>query len=254
MERRKILTYIYNISLLIGLVELCFLYVWIATPNSSASEDTLISSGDATSTTATSSDLSEQFSALQDSLARLHGSDEASSSLLVASAGDAVAENQTEVKNASYQVPAVTPVETPETSPKPSLQQTSVSESSDDPLYDAASKTAIWPNGPPPAPVNGMPVLYPQLKPICSCESSYSGTWHDTPRQYENGVVLRNYSGNDDVGMCQINLTQFGDTAQKLGYDLMTPAGNINFANWLFQREGSAPWYKSEHCWKHAFE
>jgi hypothetical protein len=134
--------------------------------------------------------------------------------------------------------------------------ETSANAAADDPeaqIYNESMERAVWPSGPQPTAPDGSPVLYPELRPICSCESSYHGTWWDAPRHYENGNVLRNYDGNDDVGLCQINLTTYGEMAQKLGYDLYSPEGNILFANWLFEQKGSAPWYKSEKCWRKSF-
>lgn len=118
--------------------------------------------------------------------------------------------------------------------------------------YAAAKRRAVWPKGSRPSAEDGKPALYPELVPICSCESSYSGTWRDMPRQYENGRVITNYGGGADVGMCQINVDAHGAEASELGFDLYSPEGNIGFANWLFEREGSAPWYKSEPCWRKA--
>lgn len=120
-------------------------------------------------------------------------------------------------------------------------------------LYAEAATRAIFPSGGRPKPIGGIPVLYPELVPICACESSFHGAWWDMPRHFENGRVLMNYSGNDDIGMCQINISVYGETARRLGYDLETVEGNINFSNWLFEREGSAPWYHSESCWRAAF-
>lgn len=120
--------------------------------------------------------------------------------------------------------------------------------------YVYAMEHAVWPEVERPESQEGKPVLYPKLKPICGCESSYAGKWWDEPRQFENGEVLMNYSGNDDVGMCQINLTHNARKAKVLGYNLYTRGGNIRYANWLFERNGSAPWYESAHCWRHAFE
>lgn len=121
--------------------------------------------------------------------------------------------------------------------------------------YLKAREQALWPEISRPSPVNGDPVLYPKLVPICACESSYAGAWWGEPRQYfSNGNVVMNFEGNDDVGMCQINLTENAKKANILGYDLYTRAGNISYANWLFERQGSAPWFRSNHCWRKAFQ
>ena len=115
--------------------------------------------------------------------------------------------------------------------------------------YLTAQSLIPEPSGSRPKKVKGMPVLYPELVPVCACESSYEGTKYGTPRQFENGQVLRGYSSPEDVGMCQINTNMYTETAQELGYDLYTEAGNISFANWLFEKAGAGPWYKSMSCW-----
>ena len=125
---------------------------------------------------------------------------------------------------------------------------------SDTERYEEAKSHALYPTGPRPANVDGHPKLYPQLIKICACESSYNGKSWDVPRQYENGKVIENYMGSDDVGMCQINVTAHGAMSTEMGYDLYTTDGNINFSNWLFEQEGSAPWFKSEKCWLHSLE
>ena len=121
--------------------------------------------------------------------------------------------------------------------------------------YIAAKERAVYPSGPRPKPyASGVPALYPELRYICACESSIEGTPWGKPRQFENGKVLWNYDGSDDVGMCQINLSAHEQIAKELGYNLFETKGNINYANLLFEREGSAPWFKSEGCWRKMFE
>lgn len=96
---------------------------------------------------------------------------------------------------------------------------------------------------------NGNLYLRSELRPICACESSYEGTKYGEPRQYENGRVLRGYRSPEDIGMCQISLTWHGDRARNLGADVFTPEGNIAYSNYLYEIQGSTPWYKSEFCW-----
>lgn len=94
-----------------------------------------------------------------------------------------------------------------------------------------------------------LPTLHPTLKRICACESM--GNPNAEPRHYDkNGNVLRGVINNQDVGMCQINLFYHQKTADKMDIDLFTEAGNIEYANWLFNREGSTPWNWSRHCWQ----
>jgi len=96
---------------------------------------------------------------------------------------------------------------------------------------------------------SGEPILRAELVPICACESSYEGTKYGKPRQFEHGSVLRGYITPEDIGMCQINLTYHGTEATQLGLDVFTEEGNIMFANYLYEREGDDPWFRSERCW-----
>jgi len=92
------------------------------------------------------------------------------------------------------------------------------------------------------------PTLLPALLPICSCESAGSPT--ATPRQFDDeGNVLHGKIDPDDIGSCQINARYHLKEAEKLSYDIYTEAGNINYANWLYLKEGTKPWLHSKKCW-----
>ncbi len=87
----------------------------------------------------------------------------------------------------------------------------------------------------------------PILAEIAGCESSF--------RQYDtNGDVLRGKVNKSDLGLMQINEYYHGDRANKLGLDLKTPEGNMAYAKYLYEREGSQPWMSSSKCWKSAMK
>lgn len=65
----------------------------------------------------------------------------------------------------------------------------------------------------------------------------------------EDGTVLRGTKTPKDVGVMQINEYYHGQTAQKLGIDLHSLEGNLAYAKYLYQREGTQPWKPSRHCW-----
>jgi hypothetical protein len=89
---------------------------------------------------------------------------------------------------------------------------------------------------------------YPQLRRICSCEST--GSPNNEPRQFDNnGNVLLGKVNNLDVGQCQINLKYHGDAAESLGMNLFTKAGNKAYAEYLYENQGSTPWNWSKACW-----
>lgn len=81
----------------------------------------------------------------------------------------------------------------------------------------------------------------PMLIRVAECESRF--------RQFdENGNVFRGVVPSD-VGVMQINEMYWGKTASKLGIDLYTTKGNMQYARYLYEKEGLDPWSSSEHCW-----
>lgn len=89
---------------------------------------------------------------------------------------------------------------------------------------------------------------YPELKRICACESM--GEPNAEPRQYNaDGSVLVGVVNSDDKGSCQINAYYHQEQATSLGMDIYTEEGNIAYAHWLYEKEGSQPWLWSKHCW-----
>jgi len=99
------------------------------------------------------------------------------------------------------------------------------------------------------------PTLHPNLKPVCACESSYSGKASGEPRQYDsNGNVIKGNLNANDIGMCQINRRYHISKAKALGYDIYTREGNIRYANHLYERKGLQPWKWSKPCWGNAVE
>lgn len=82
----------------------------------------------------------------------------------------------------------------------------------------------------------------PVMAEIAWCESRF--------RHFgKKGDVIRGEINNKDLGVMQINLYYHGDTAEKLGIDLHTVEGNMAYAKYLFEREGTTPWLSSSPCW-----
>ena len=82
----------------------------------------------------------------------------------------------------------------------------------------------------------------PILAEIAKCESSF--------RQHDkDGNVLLGKVNSDDVGVMQINTFYHGETAEKLGYDIYTLKGNLEYAKALYGRSGDKPWVHSSKCW-----
>lgn len=82
----------------------------------------------------------------------------------------------------------------------------------------------------------------PLLAEIARCESQF--------RHYlSDGSVVRGRVNSGDVGVMQINEYYHRDSAETLGYNIDTIGGNLAYAQWLFDREGSVPWTSSSPCW-----
>ncbi len=83
----------------------------------------------------------------------------------------------------------------------------------------------------------------PILADIARCESQF--------RQYdENGVVLRGVVISADIGIMQINERFHLDAAETLGYDIKTIEGNLSYAKYLYEKDGTKPWNASKKCWQ----
>ena len=54
---------------------------------------------------------------------------------------------------------------------------------------------------------------------------------------------------DQDIGVMQINERYHYDEAKKLGFDIYTLKGNMDFAKHLYLKEGIKPWKSSSPCW-----
>lgn len=87
-----------------------------------------------------------------------------------------------------------------------------------------------------------------ELMRICSCEST--GKPGNVPRHFDpSGEVLRGKINQNDVGMCQINLTYHEAEATRLGLNLLDQDDNFTYAVRLYESQGSQPWSWSRSCW-----
>lgn len=77
---------------------------------------------------------------------------------------------------------------------------------------------------------------------VAGCESQY--------RHFsKNGNILRGVVNNSDLGVMQINEYYHGKTAGVLELDIYTLEGNLEYARWLYGKEGAQPWKSSSPCW-----
>ena len=82
----------------------------------------------------------------------------------------------------------------------------------------------------------------PVMADVAFCESRF--------RQFDSdGNVLRGKVNSSDVGVFQINERYHAATAVKLGINLYTLEGNIAYAEYLYETQGTSPWVHSSKCW-----
>lgn len=82
----------------------------------------------------------------------------------------------------------------------------------------------------------------PVMKDIAWCES--------TLRQFNSrGEILRGEENRDDVGVMQINEYYHGKTADAFELDLHTLTGNMAYARYLYEKNGTSDWKASKPCW-----
>jgi hypothetical protein len=78
---------------------------------------------------------------------------------------------------------------------------------------------------------------------IAKCESGL--------RQFDsNGRVLRGVVNHKDVGIFQVNEFYHLEESRRLGFDIYSVGGNIQYATWLLKSQGTEPWSWSKKCWK----
>ncbi|MFC1720874.1 hypothetical protein ACFL0K_01325 [Patescibacteria group bacterium] len=82
----------------------------------------------------------------------------------------------------------------------------------------------------------------PVLAEIAWCESKF--------KHYDkNGKAIRGEVTSEDIGVMQINEYFHGKTVGILDINIHTLEGNLEYAQWLYDREGTTPWNSSKHCW-----
>ena len=82
----------------------------------------------------------------------------------------------------------------------------------------------------------------PILADIAWCESRY--------RQWNpDGTVFIGKVNHYDIGVMQVNSLYHDEKATDLGFDIYSLSGNLAYAKYLFEKEGSKPWASSKACW-----
>lgn len=62
-------------------------------------------------------------------------------------------------------------------------------------------------------------------------------------------VVLRGDITPADVGLYQINVDYHEDKIKELGINIYTVDGNIAYAKYLYDKNGTRDWNASKKCW-----
>ena len=82
----------------------------------------------------------------------------------------------------------------------------------------------------------------PVMIEIARCESKF--------RQFaDSGNVLRGGVGGQMVGVFQFFDRYHTSPAYELGFDIETVDGNLAYARYVYDRQGTAPWNAARDCW-----
>jgi hypothetical protein len=74
----------------------------------------------------------------------------------------------------------------------------------------------------------------PEMVAVAKCESGF--------RQFTaSGAVLR--GPGDNIGVFQINEKSHATNSKNLGFDIYTVEGNIGYAKYLYDKQGTRPWF-----------
>jgi len=82
----------------------------------------------------------------------------------------------------------------------------------------------------------------PVLADIAWCESRMR-------HHNKNGDILRGEVDSDDIGVMQINTRYHQEKADELGIDIYSLNGNLEYATYLYEKQGVKPWKASMKCW-----
>jgi hypothetical protein len=87
----------------------------------------------------------------------------------------------------------------------------------------------------------------PIMAEIARCESKFT-------QFNSSGTYLRGGFGQKMIGVFQVYEDIHAEFAKGKGMDIFTLEGNMAYAKYLYEREGTQPWISSFPCWKGAVE
>jgi hypothetical protein len=82
----------------------------------------------------------------------------------------------------------------------------------------------------------------PIMERVAFCESTHT-------QFISEGVVHRGVVNNKDVGIFQINEKYHLKDSKKMGIDIYSIEGNMEYAKHLYEEQGLQPWSASRPCW-----
>ena len=82
----------------------------------------------------------------------------------------------------------------------------------------------------------------PILAEIAKCESRYR-------HLNKSGAVLKGDRNSFDRGVMQINILYHAKTLERLELDVHDLDDNVQYARYLYEKEGAKPWMSSSSCW-----
>jgi hypothetical protein len=83
----------------------------------------------------------------------------------------------------------------------------------------------------------------PIMAEVARCESGFT---HIDPA---TGDVKHGHLNYQDIGVMQINERYHGAVSKKMGLNIYDLEGNLAYARYLYEREGTRPWNASKGCW-----
>lgn len=82
----------------------------------------------------------------------------------------------------------------------------------------------------------------PIMERVAFCESTHT-------QFISEGVVHRGVVNSKDVGIFQINEKYHLKDSKKMGIDIYSIEGNMEYAKHLYEEQGLQPWSASRPCW-----
>ena len=82
----------------------------------------------------------------------------------------------------------------------------------------------------------------PIMADIAWCESRFRHVGPD-------GEIFRGKVNDQDIGVMQINTRYHQARAEGMGIDIYSLEGNLEYAKFLYEKQGTKPWNSSKPCW-----